>query len=102
MTGTLRDRLGACLFIGAAALSLAACGATIKPDGAAQSVTEFVSKNTKAHAENVKCPDGIDAKVGTKFDCTFTAEDGDYLAHMTINKVDGELVLFNVETEHVK
>jgi hypothetical protein len=46
MTRTLGIRVGAGLLIGAAALSLAACGATIKPEGAAQSVVDLVSKQT--------------------------------------------------------
>ena len=64
MTRTLRVRLGAGLFIGAAALSLAGCGSTIKPEGAAQSVVDLVSEKTDFKPNDVKCPDGIKAKVG--------------------------------------
>ncbi len=99
MTRTLHVRLGAGLFIGAAALSLAACGSTIKADGAAQSVVDLVSEKTDFKPTDVKCPDGIDAKVGTTFDCKFTGPDGKYVAHMTIDKVEGETVQFDIKTE---
>jgi hypothetical protein len=47
MTRNLGIRVGAAIFIGAATLQLAACGAsTIKPDGAAQSVVDLVSQKT--------------------------------------------------------
>jgi hypothetical protein len=47
----------------------------------------------------VKCPDGIDAKVGVTFDCQFTGPDGDYVAHMKVLKIEGEQVLFDINTE---
>jgi hypothetical protein len=101
MTRTLAIRVGAAVVVGAAALQLAACSSTstIKPDGAAQSVVDLVSEKTDFKPTDVKCPDGIEAKVGGTFDCTFTGPDGDYLAHMKIDKVDGEQVLFDINTE---
>jgi hypothetical protein len=100
MTRTLAIRFGAAVFVGAAALPLTACGSsTIKPDGAAQSVVDLVSEKTDFKPTDVKCPDGVEAKVGGVFDCTFTGPDGDYLAHMKIDKIDGEQVLFDINTE---
>jgi hypothetical protein len=99
MTRTLRVRLGAGLFIGAAALSLAGCGSTIKPEGAAQSVVDLVSEKTDFKPNDVKCPDGIKAEVGTTFDCKFTGPDGDYVAHMKILEVKGDTVQFDIKTE---
>jgi Domain of unknown function (DUF4333) len=99
MTRSLAIRFGA-VFIGVAALQLTACGSsTIKPDGAAQSVVDLVSEKTDFKPTDVKCPDGVEAKVGGVFDCTFTGPDGDYLAHMKIDKIDGEQVLFDINTE---
>jgi serine/threonine protein kinase len=72
---------------------------TIKPDGAAQSVVDLVSEKTDFKPTDVKCPDGVEAEVGGTFDCTFTGPDGDYLAHMKIDKIDGEQVLFDINTE---
>jgi hypothetical protein len=100
MTRNLGIRFGIAVFVGAATLSLAACGtSTIKPDGAAQSVVDLVSEKTDFKPTDVKCPDGVEAKVGGTFDCSFTGPDGDYTAHMKILKVDGEQVLFDINTE---
>ncbi len=99
MTRTLRVRLGAGLFIGAAALSLPACGPTIQPEGAAQSVVDIVSEKADFKPTDVKCPDGIERKVGMTFDCKFTAPDGDYVAHMKIVKVKGDTVHYDIKTE---
>jgi hypothetical protein len=91
------------VFIGAAALSLAGCAApTITPDGAAQSVVNVVSQQTDFKPTDVKCPDGVEAKVGESFDCTFTGPDGDYLAHMKIDKIEGDLATFDVRLEKLK
>lgn len=100
MTRTLGIRVGAAVVIGAAALQLAACGAsTIKPEGAAQSVVDLVSEKTDFKPTDVKCPDGVEAKVGQEFDCTFTGPDGNYTAHMKVLKIDGEQVLFDINTK---
>jgi hypothetical protein len=103
MTRTLGIRFGIAVFIGAATLSLASCGAsTIKPEGAAQSVVNVVSQQTDFKPTDVKCPDGVEAKVGGSFDCTFTGPDGNYLAHMKIDKIEGDQVSFDIKTEKVK
>jgi hypothetical protein len=72
---------------------------TVKPDGAAQSVVEVVSKQTGFHPNDVHCPSGVEAKVGEQFDCHFTGPEGkEYVANMKITKVDGEHVDFAVNT----
>jgi hypothetical protein len=38
----------------------------------------------------VKCPSGIEAKVGQSFDCTVTADGKDYMLTAKITKVDGK------------
>jgi hypothetical protein len=76
------------------------CGSTIKPEGAAQSVVDVVSRETGFKPEDVKCPSGVDAKEGTEFDCHFTGPEGDqYTAHMRVTKVEGENVEFYVESK---
>ena len=55
---------------------LAGCGSTIKPEGAAQSVTDLVSKQTGFKPEDVKCPSFVDAEVGKEFECKFTGPEG--------------------------
>lgn len=92
-------RVGVAVFIALVGLQLSACGSTIKPDGAAQAVVDLVSEKTDFKPEDVKCPEGIDAKVGVTFDCNFTGPDGDYVAHMKIEKIEGEQVLFDINTE---
>ena len=79
------------------------CETGSQPDGAERSVTEVVSKKTGFSPTDVSCPSGVDAKVGGTFDCTFTGPGNtDYTAHMTIQKVEGEQVLFNVSAEPTK
>ncbi len=47
----------------------------------------------------MKCPDGVDAKEGTEFECKFTGPEGDaYTADMKVTKVDGENVEFYIQT----
>jgi uncharacterized protein DUF4333 len=81
-------------------VTLTACSAksTVKPEGAAQSVVDVVSSQTGFHPTDVKCPSGVEAKVGQEFDCHFTGPEGPYTAHMRITKVDGERVEFDVRS----
>lgn len=72
---------------------------TVKPDGAAQSVVDVVSKQTGFHPSDVHCPSGVEAKVGVQFDCHFTGPEGkEYTANMKITKVSGEEVDFAVNS----
>jgi hypothetical protein len=102
MTRPLGVRVGTGLFIGAAAVSLTACSATIKPEGAAQSVVDLVSEQTGFTPADVTCPDDVKADVGVEFDCTFTGpENTPYAAHMRIVKVEGENVVFDRSIEPI-
>jgi len=92
-------RIGVAVLIALVGLQLTACGSTIKPEGAAQAVVDLVSQKTDFKPDDVKCPDGIEAKIGVTFDCNFTGPDGDYVAHMKIEKIEGEQVLFDIKTE---
>jgi uncharacterized protein YceK len=81
------------------AVGISGCGATIKPDGAAKSVVDVVSKQTKFKPTDVGCPSGVDAKVDVEFDCTFTGPEGKpYTAHMKVTKVDGDDVYFEIQS----
>ena len=76
------------------------CGSKINPDGAAKSVVDVVSKQTKFKPTDVTCPSGVDAEVGTEFDCTFTGPEGkQYTAHMKVTKIEGDNVEFYVESK---
>ena len=73
--------------------------ATVKPDGAAQSVVDVVSKQTGFKPTDVHCPDGVEAKVGAQFDIHFTGPEGKaYVANMKITKITGDNVDFDVNT----
>lgn len=98
MTRTIGVRCAIGVLIGATALQLVGCSKTIKPEGAAQSVVDVVSKKTGFKPTDVKCPTGVSAKVGGEFDCHFTGPEGPYVAHMRITKVDGDDVEFDVTT----
>jgi hypothetical protein len=74
-------------------------GPTIKPEGAAGSVTELVSKQTGFKPNDVKCPSGVDAEVGKEFECHFTGPEGkDYTARMKVTKIEGDNVEFYIRT----
>jgi NAD(P)H-hydrate repair Nnr-like enzyme with NAD(P)H-hydrate epimerase domain len=91
------------VLIASLAMVLSGCGSTIKPDGAAQSVVDLVSKQTGFKPNDVKCPSGVDAKEGQEFDCHFTGPEGkDYVAHMKVTKVEGDNVQFYIKTEPSK
>lgn len=90
------------VLVGSLALLVAGCGSTIKPEGAAQSVVDMVSKQTGFKPTDVKCPSGVEAKVGTEFDCHFTGPEGPYTAKMKVTKVDGEQVEFYITSTRDK
>ena len=85
--------------IASIAMVLAGCGSTIKPEGAAQSVVDLVSKQPGFKPKDVKCPSGVDAEVGKEFECHFTGPEGkDYTAQMKVTKVEGDDVQFYIKT----
>ena len=84
----------------ALAVLIAGCGSTIRPEGAAKSVTDLVKEQTDFVPKDVKCPDGVEAEEGTKFECTFTGPEGtEYTADLRVTKVEGDDVQFYIETE---
>ena len=87
------------VLVASLAMVLAGCGSTIRPEGAAQSVTDLVSKQTGFKPEDVKCPSGVDAEVGKEFECKFTGPEGtEYTAQMKVTKVEGDDVEFYIKT----
>ena len=78
---------------------LPACGkSTLKPDGAERVVVNVVSGQTGFRPTDVRCPSGVEARVGATFDCHFTGPEGPYTAHMRVTKVQGERVEFYVRS----
>ena len=82
-----------------AVFALAGCEKTIDADKAADSVAGVVSDQTGFEPDDVECPEDVKAEAGETFDCTFTGPDGDYVAHVDIEEVDGENVRFQIQTE---
>ncbi len=85
--------------VAALALSVAGCGSTIKPEGAAQAVTDLVSEQTGFTPTDTTCPSGIKAEIGAEFDCKFTGPDGNYVAHVRVVKVNGEDLDFYIQSK---
>jgi hypothetical protein len=87
----------------AAAILVTGCGMnTIKPQGAELSVANVVAQQTGFRPTDVKCPSGVEAKVGKTFDCHFTGpEPKPYVAHVRILMVQGKRVDFFVNTRPI-
>ena len=82
------------------AVFISGCGSKINPDGAAKSVVDVVSRETKFKPSDVTCPSGVDAEVGAEFDCKFTGPEGkEYTAHLKVTKVEGDKVEFYVRSK---
>jgi hypothetical protein len=95
----LDKRRATLLAIVALAAMLVGCGkTTVQSESAEDSVVGVVSKQTGFHPDDVSCPDDVEAKVGNSFECSFTGPDGPYTASVEIRQVEGEDVLFHIET----
>lgn len=81
------------------ALVVAGCSYTLKPDATAQTVTTSIKEQTGFEAKDMKCPDGVEAKVDVTFECTFTGPEGPYTAYVRITKADGEDASFYIESK---
>jgi hypothetical protein len=86
--------------IGLLAIVVAGCGSekTIRPEGAEKSVADLVSRETGFRPTDVNCPSDVEAKVGEEFECSFTGPEGPYTALMEVRKVEGENVVFRIDT----
>ena len=82
---------------------LAGCGVgTIKPHASAQTIADFVFKQTGFRPTDVRCPSGIPAKVGSTFECHFTGPDGPYAAHVRITSVQGTRAVDYIVTRRIR
>jgi hypothetical protein len=80
---------------------LAACGgaAAIDPAATANTVVEFVFQHTGFRPADVRCPTGVAATVGGRFNCHFTGPEGPYTAYLLIVNVHGRRVLYRMDTQ---
>jgi hypothetical protein len=92
-------RIALVVLVASLAMVLAGCGSSIRPEGAAGSVSDLVSKQTGFKPDDVKCPSGVDAEVGKEFACQFTGPEGkEYTAQLKVTKVEGDDVEFYIKT----
>jgi hypothetical protein len=83
----------------ALALFLAACGEkTIQTDAAERTVVDLIAEETGFEADDMSCPEDVEAEVGATFDCTFTGPEGPYVASVEVTEVDGEDAVFQVDS----
>ena len=85
------------------ALAIAACGEeTVDAGRAADTISDFVSKETGFEPDDVECPDDVEAAVGETFECSFTGPEGPYDASVEITSVDGDDATFAIETRRAE
>ena len=80
---------------------LSACGAGNQIDATetAKYVDSVVLRHTGFRPQDVRCPSGIPATAGGRFNCHFTGPEGPYTAYLRILEVHGRRVLYRVETQ---
>lgn len=61
-------------------------------------MTDLVSEQTGFEPDDVECPDDVEAEVGRRFQCTFTGPEGPYVAEIEIDEVEGDDVVFQIQT----
>jgi hypothetical protein len=71
----------------------------IAPAGTARYLSDLVWQRTGFRPVDVRCPGGIPASVGGRFNCHFTGPEGPYTAYMRILSVKGRRVFFWVNTQ---
>jgi hypothetical protein len=72
---------------------------TLQVKATEQTLSAMVARQTKFHPTDMRCPQGIPAKVGTRFDCSYTGpEPKPYVAHVRVATVRGVSVNFDVQT----
>jgi hypothetical protein len=93
----------AAVLVLAAAVLVAGCGKkVIEQNAAEQEVAAFVARHTGFGPTDVKCPSGVEAKVGVTYDCHFTGpEPKPYVAHVRITKVQGQRVESIIKTRPI-
>jgi hypothetical protein len=71
---------------------------TLIPEAAAATIVNFLDERFGFRPTDVKCPSGVESRVGQAFECQFTGPEGPYTAYMQITKVDGQSAEFNIVT----
>jgi hypothetical protein len=72
---------------------LAGCGKTvILQHRAEQEIGKLVYSHTGFQPKDVRCPSGVESKVGKTFECHFRGPEGPYIAYLRITAVHGTRV----------
>ncbi|MBA2505581.1 MAG: DUF4333 domain-containing protein [Thermoleophilaceae bacterium] len=85
-----------------AALALAGCASTLDSADAEKQISSSLEKQTRQKPKKVDCPEDIDAKKGTKFDCTVTAQDGSTIRVNAATTDDDGKFTYEVDPESLK
>jgi hypothetical protein len=80
---------------------LSACGGhhAIDPSATANYVRDVVFQQTGFRPVDIRCPTGIPATAGGRFNCHFTGPEGRYTAYLRVVKVEGRRVAYRLETQ---
>jgi hypothetical protein len=80
---------------------LSACGgqAALGSGATAKYVADFVFQKTGFRPVDVRCPSGVPARAGGRFDCHFTGPEGPYTAYLRIVKVQGRRAAFDLDSQ---
>jgi hypothetical protein len=83
------------------AILLSACGAQnkIDPTATGKYIRGVVFRQTGFRPTDVRCPSGIPARPGGRFDCHFTGPEGPYTAYLRIVNVHGRRVVYRLDTQ---
>lgn len=93
MTKTLK----AALVAAALATALSSCTATVAQSDVEKQITSKLALNDGSHPDSASCPGDLDAKVGATMTCTATAGSDTADIKVTVTKVDGSDVNFDIE-----
>jgi Domain of unknown function (DUF4333) len=79
---------------------LSACGGTkaLDPSVAMKYIDDVEFQQTGFRPVDVRCPSGIPARQGGRFNCHFTGPEGPYTAYLRIVKVHGHRAAFQLDT----
>lgn len=79
-------------------------GSTVKQAGEISSTKSFIAHSLPdlPPVDSVDCPSGVDAKVGTTFECQATLDNGQEVTiPFEVASIDGDHVKFNLNTDVV-
>ena len=94
-------RLAALVAVVASVTLLSACGGSgaIDPAVPMKYIDDVEFQQTGFRPVDVRCPSGIPARQGGRFNCHFTGPEGPYTAYLRIVKVHGHRAAFQLDSQ---